>query len=512
MRRLALAAAVLVLGIAGPSRAVELEVMATTGQKLGPRVVRAVEAPYVGPNGDAAFIAWLGNARALLYWSEGELRVAARDGAPAPGLGAGLHFNGVTFIGFDGSGRVYFSSNVFRSAQKIFDGVWSYDPATRQRTLRVVAPRTYTGLGRIERIGSPSIGSTGHIAFTDQLERLLLLAPDGTLSIVAAPGDVAPGAPGFAYVQFNAPYRVGAGGEIGFNAIVDDGGPDLSSGVWKRPPAGPIALVGMKGGQAPGAAPGSAFSTVAAQDGNALGALSLDAELEPGTGDVNPANARCVLGPNGGSDETILARSDEPAPGIPGALFADFGNAPLVDDFGRVLFQGELQVGPGGVGAGDAGGIWRSDGAGAVDLLLQVGHALPAETDAVLEIYHAIQGKGGDVAIAGPLGPEGSTDLDLGGIVGIAEGGVPVIAIRDGDTVDLATGTSSPGFYLLATTSPDRPDARAVGAGKVAFMGFFEDARTAAVIATLPVPEPGQCAQLLAGALVLWMARRRAAR
>ena len=512
MRNLALAAA-LVLGLARPSlAAAELEVMAATGQKVAGsgQKIFAVEAPYVGPNGEAAFVAWVGSRRAILYWRDGELRVATRDGAAAPGLPGGLHFNGVTLIGFDGNGLLYFSSDVFASAQKIYFGVWSYDPLTRKRALLVAAPKTYPGVGRLERVSPPSIGSAGHLAFTDDQERLLLRAPDGTMSVVASPGDSAPGAAGFTFVHFDSPFRVGAGGELGFNAVVDDGGPDPATGVWKRAAAGPISLVGMQGGQAPGAAPGSAFRTVAAQDGNAAGALSLDAMLEPGTGDVDAQNAACVLGPTAGV-ETILARSTDAAPGIPGALFASFGSGPHVDAAGRVLFRAALEIGPGGVTPDDDAGLWLSDGAGAVDLLLQVGHALPGEPDALLGIYHAIQGKGGDVAVSGPLGPAGSADLSMGGLVGIASGGAPVVVIRDGDTVELSPGVPSvPGTYLLATTHPDRPDARAVDGGKVAFQGFFADGKTAAVLATLPVPEPGQGAQLLAGALVLYLARGRA--
>jgi hypothetical protein len=509
MRSLALAAA-LVLGLARPSlAAVELEVMAATGQKVGAHQILAVEAPYVGPNGEAAFVGWVGKSRAILYWREGELRVAARDGAPATGLPAGLRFNGVTLIGFDGDGRLYFSSDVFSSAQKIYFGVWSYDPPARKRALLVAAPKTYPGVGRLERVGSPSIGSAGHLAFIDHSERLLLRAPDGTMTVVAAPGDAAPGAPGFTFVHFNSPFRVGAGGELGFNAVADDGGPDPATGVWKRAAAGPISLVGMKGGQAPGAAPGSAFQTVAVQDGNAAGALSLEAMLEPGTGDVDALNAACVLGPTAGV-ETILARSNDPAPGIPGALFDSFAPGPHLDTASRVLFRAALQVGPGGVTADDDGGLWLSDGAGGIDLLLQVGHALPGEPDALLGIYHAVQGKGGDVAVSGPLGPAGSADLSMAGLVGIASGGAPVVVIRDGDTVELAPGVPSlPGFYLLATTYPSYPDARAVDGGKVAFQGFFADGKTAAVLATLPVPEPGQGAQLLTGALVLYLARKK---
>jgi hypothetical protein len=512
MRRLALAVAALVLaGLARPSPAVELEVMGATGQRVGGTSVRAVEAPYVGPNGEGAFVGWLGNGRAILVYRDGELRVAARDGGPATGLPAGLRFNGVTLIGFDGAGRLYFSSDVFLSKQRIYFGVWSYDPATRKKTLLVASPKNYPTVGRLERVGSPSIGSAGHLAFVDQTERLILRAPDGAMSVVAAPGDSAPGAAGFTYVHFNAPIRVGAGGELGFNAVVEDspGSPTPGTGVWKRAAGGPIALVAMMGGQAPGAAPGSAFRTVAAQDGNAQGALSLEAMLEPGTGDVNAQNAACVLGPIGGV-ETILARSDDPAPGILGAVFDGFAPGPRLDSAGRVLVHAALQVGFGGVTADDDGGLWLSDGAGALDLLLQKGRALPGEPDALLGFYHAIQGRGGDVAASGPIGPPGSTDLSMAGIVGIADGGAPVVVIRDGDTVELSPGVpSQPGYFVLATTYPDRPDARAVDAGKVAFYGFFADGKTAAVLATLPVPEPARALELVAGALVLTIARRR---
>jgi hypothetical protein len=162
------------------------------------------------------------------------------------------------------------------------------------------------------------------------------------------------------------------------------------------------------------------------------------------------------------------------------------------------------------VTADDDGGLWLSDGAGALDLLLQKGRALPGEPDALLGFYHAIQGRGGDVAASGPIGPPGSTDLSMAGIVGIADGGAPVVVIRDGDTVELSPGVpSQPGYFVLATTYPDRPDARAVDAGKVAFYGFFADGKTAAVLATLPVPEPARALELVAGALVLTIARRR---
>jgi hypothetical protein len=489
MRFLALAVA-LVLGVARPSAGAELTVIGATGHKVpgSHKKLKGVEAPYVGPNGEAAFIGWVGKVRTLLLWKDGTLRVVARDGAHAVGFPATVHYNGVTLIGFDDAGQVYYSSDSWVASQRRFYfGVWRYDPVRKKRALLVGAPKQYTGLGKLEFLSAPSVGSGGHVAFLDHAGRLLLRAPDGVVSVLAAPGDAAPGAGGSAFVHFNGPFRVGATGEVGFNAVVEEtpGSLERVGGVWKRPAGGAVALVAMPGSPAPGAAPGSAFELVAAKDGDAAGALSLDARLEPGTGDVVAGNAQCVLGPVA-SVETIVAREDALAPGLAGARFASFDEPALADAAGRVLVRAELQVGEGGVVAEDAAGLWRSDGAGALDLVLQVGHDLPGLPEALLALSHAVPGRDGTLALAGPVGPAGSTDLSQGALVGMRAGGPAEILIRDGDTLELSPGvTSEPGYYLLASTAPDRPDVRTVDAGTVGFYGYLGVGKTAAVLATL---------------------------
>jgi hypothetical protein len=495
MRHLALALAIL-LGLARPSAGAELTVIAATGQKIpgSAKKLKGVEAPYVGPNGEAAFIGWVGKVRTLLLWKDGTLRVVARDGGHAAGFPTAVRHNGVTLLGFDDAGQVYYSSDSWVASQRRFYfGVWRYDPVRKKRTLLVGAPKNYTALGKLEFLSAPSVGGGGHVAFLDHLGRLLLLAPDGTFSVLAAPGDAAPGAGGSAFVSFNGPFRVGATGEVGFNALVEEtpGSEERVGGVWKRASGGAVALVAMPGSPAPGAAPGSAFELVAAKDGDAAGALSLDARLEPGTGDVVSGNEQCVLGPVA-SVETIVAREDAFAPGLAGARFASFTGPPLADAAGRVLVRAELQIGEGGVVAEDAEGLWRSDGAGALDLVLQVGHELPGLSESLLAIYHAVPGRDGTLALAGPVGPAGSTDLSQRALVGIRAGGPAEILIRDGDTLELSPGvTSEPGYYLLANTAPDRPDVRTVGAGTVGFYGYVGAGKTAAVLATLDeVPAP----------------------
>jgi len=167
-------------------------------------------------------------------WLEGPngLQLVAREGDPAPGAGAGVHFgasNGIDCFSdgaplrIDVDGDVMFGSRLSGPQVPFMRSIWT--------------------------------NRSGQIA----------LIVRGTLPLPgSAAGDPAPGLPpGFTFSQlvitdFNAPGQIAFTGVVTFNLNFDD----QTEGIWWENPGGnpgPLSLLAHEGDQVPGADPGVVY-------------------------------------------------------------------------------------------------------------------------------------------------------------------------------------------------------------------------------------------------------------
>jgi len=104
--------------------------------------------------------------------------------------------------------------------------------------------------------------------------------------------------------------------------------------------------------------------------------LALFGRLAPGVGDATSAN-RTGLWAEAGAGLGLIARQSDDAPGIKAAVTFKAFKQFVLPDTGGVTFTAKL-AGP-GVNGGNNFGLWASDGAGALELLLRTGDGVTVD-------------------------------------------------------------------------------------------------------------------------------------
>lgn len=145
--------------------------------------------------------------------------------------------------------------------------------------------------------------------------------------------------------------------------------PAASSGVIYRT----VALTGM---QAPGTPDGAAFDYFSLPAINASGHTAFLAWMKTSGGGVTRTNNQGIWSEGSGTLD-LVARSDSPAPDVPGAKFYSFHSLRLLlNSAGRSTFTAFLQPGVGGITFDTDTGIW-SEGSGTLELVAREGTHAP---------------------------------------------------------------------------------------------------------------------------------------
>ncbi len=306
--------------------------------------------------------------------------LVAREGiANVPGVAAG-EFQVFHDIAIDTAGnatlRAALEVGPGGVASDSNQGIWKYPSGVGSLIARTgsgnvpgVAGASFAGLpfalsmnnqGNLALSGSLVIG--GGISPLDDRGVWTYDSLGGTL--VAREGITStPDVGGGTFSTFGEP-RTNSAGDTVFMGVMNVVGGITNSnrtGIWRFTPLGGSLVARTGVGNVPDL-PGENFSLFEPPSINASGQIALSGTLAASVG-VNSSNDRGVWLYTG-TTGTMLAREGSAAvPEIAGANFADFQSS-LLNDAGNVAVIGSLEIGPGGVAAGDNQGIWFLEGGG----------------------------------------------------------------------------------------------------------------------------------------------------
>ena len=263
-----------------------------------------------------------------------------------------------------------------------------------------------TNVTIVAQTGFPAPGVSGNFTFFPDDSQMLALMPDGNVAFVA----IAEGSSGFPGLWF---------GKASAVQVV----------AFKNHPA-PASLLG----------PGYIFGLVAIianVEVNAQGELAFATTLA-GPGLNNTNSAFVVAGPPGGL--RVIVQSGQPAPGIPGAVFADFSHVLLGTD-GTVAFTARYTTN----GTDYVSGLWLAPTNGAPPILLMhAGQRAPGTPAGVyftrdfsVEAY--FMNSRNQIVFRSRLSGPGFDHFDNGIWLAEPDGTVHLI-VRKGDMVDTGSG------------------------------------------------------------------------
>lgn len=223
-------------------------------------------------------------------------------------------------------------------------------------------------------------------------EIVLAFAPNGTPSIEARTGDVAPGLdgtrPAGGPIFKNFVTVALSGGSLGFIAQVSGGTGVLKAtgandiGLWIKDGSGLLRLALREGDVVAGKTIKTlaTFAPADASPGQGRGWLT-----NPGAGTVMALafftdKTQGIVTASAGGNAAIQALSgtinESTSPAIGGATFTSF-SYPALNDNGALAFLGKMKAGLGGVLKSDATAIFFSPGAGPFDFIARVGSQAP---------------------------------------------------------------------------------------------------------------------------------------
>lgn len=346
-----------------PALAQPLTTVAITGHAapgVGPDVTFArFSPPALAPDGGLVFFATLAGDglsadldEALFRLREGTLELVVRESDPAPWYAPDTRFVGLSDFAIDDAGTVVLAASVDDPAVS--------DNTAKARALGLfaeVGPDTFAPLARIgeqaaglpvddlyETLNSPAVASSGAAYFTggrpgdglDSVPKGLWSDRSGTVGLLLAPGDAAPGTGGNLFAHFGTPVPSASGFVFRGSSRPDGSSERATPGVW-RERHGTLDALALGGRPAPGTT--TTFADFAAPQAiNPDGRVALVATLntpDPETDSGLWTDRNGVLG--------LLVREGDLAPGTNSATIADISPHIAINDAGDVAFRCALR-------------------------------------------------------------------------------------------------------------------------------------------------------------------------
>jgi hypothetical protein len=417
--------------------------------------------PYHSVVNDASYTVFLGSTLPGIYGSHspeglfvnraGGTSLVAKVGEPAPGMA-----DGVTILSFDinyhrpnAVGQVVFEStldgpgidstgddntNAFAN--------WIFSPSTGLTKIAQFRDPAAGVPGAIYRTFSrTTVNDLGHVAFSGDLvgagvsfgnATAFWYGPPGDLQLLARQGDPIPGQPGVRYGPLSGfDYPVlSPGGKVAFSArVTGQGLSPAGDGAVVVGTPGNLQVAFLPGFDAPGTQTKfrdtSGFTTV---DVNDTGEVSFAANFEDGTRGL-------YVGKPGSLQ--LIARTGEPAPGMPGQTMDFFFGADL-NGRGEVAFNADVQPTDDHVPA-----VYLHKPGRPLELIAAGGLHAPGTEDGVVFgnwMSDPVLNRDGQVAFFASLTGPGSRGEEDYGIFATGHSGDLRLIGRVGDSFELAPG------------------------------------------------------------------------
>ncbi|QKK07043.1 MAG: hypothetical protein HND58_01945 [Planctomycetota bacterium] len=346
-----------------PALAQPLTTIALTGQAapgVGPEVTFArFSPPALAADGHLVFFATLAGDglsadldEALFRLRDGTLELVVRESDPAPWYAPDTRFVGLSDFAIDNTGDVVLAASVDDPAVS--------DNAAKARALGLfaeVAPNTFAPLARIddqaaglpdgdlyETLNSPAINAAGASYFTggrpgdglDSVPKGLWSDRTGTVTLLLAPGDVAPGTGGGLFAHFETPTPSPSGYVFRGSSRPDGSADRATPGVW-RERGGTLDAIALGGRPAPGTT--TTFADFAAPQAiNLDGRVAFVAMLDT----RDPVTDSGLWTDRHGATG-LLVREGDLAPGTSSATIADLSPHIAMNDAGDIAFRCALR-------------------------------------------------------------------------------------------------------------------------------------------------------------------------
>lgn len=480
---------------AGLGQAPPIQKVALTGEPAPDAGPGAVYAGFVGPRidlaGKPAFHAALSGAgitsaddQAIFSAVAGSTHLVARENAPAPGTPAlfTTMFNGGGFtssLGLDEAGRVTFRGLLkggdvcdcdFNGFPDNHSGWWSTKPGALTKLVRAGDPVPFLPGKFFDMVpGAPIVSANG--AITQLLvfqspgfggsDQAIVSDASGSFAVVARAGDAVPGFPaGTKFHAFGRPFA-GSKGDVSF--FVNLLGPGIGElndgGIWAQR-GGALRLIAREGSAAPGGGSfghpttNSAFFNFSVRGGDKLAFAAI---LSGALGHGLFSDAGGTLAP--------VARTGDPAPGLPGVEFGGFGDftqfGPLqLSDAGHLAFMAGLDS-----SFDTSESIWIAEPSGAKRMLARAGDRPPGAPAGVtffgnpgllVPTFGSLAlNAAGQVAFDAFLAGPGLTEAQRKGLYATDPKGTLVKVAQPGDVVDVHGDGSDLRTVLTAAFNKD---------------------------------------------------------
>lgn len=302
-------------------------------------------------------------------WADGEYRTIAYTGQIAPGTPAAM-FDDIGPVVIDALGRVALWSSVDPVGinGESRRGIWSEGGGNGLGLVALRGEPAVGGSVVYQHLDAPVMNSVGQVAFRSSLSGPGIVGSDYSglwagdevngLRRIVKTGDIAPGLPaGTAFKGFVESPSMNSTGQVAFTSNLVGPGLDFSNSrsLWRESAGGNLQLLAREGTQAPGLPAGVIFSELGRPDFSDSG-RGVFSGLLSGPG-ITSENAKGIWGEAAGSGLRMIARVGDQVPGLPaGVNFLNF-SPPMTTPAGQILLHASL-VGP-GIDLTNNTGVWR---------------------------------------------------------------------------------------------------------------------------------------------------------